>query len=200
MKAIILAGGNSERFGHPKAFAKIDNEMFYKRILRVLKNTNMFNEIVISTNEQLASKFDHNSIVVDNNTVKDKGPLAGIYSVMKQYSDEEMFFVISVDTPMITEKAISELYNFMVSHLIEDQLDIAAFSENGKVIPTIAFYNPKIINVIENVLNSTDYSMKHVYQQVSSAWLEVSKIDSPNYWYMNINYQQDLDSLKNRQK
>lgn len=200
MKAIILAGGNSERFGHPKAFAKIDNEMFYKRILRVLKNTNMFNEIVISTNEQLASKFDYNSVVVDNNTVKDKGPLAGIYSVMKQYSDEEMFFVISVDTPMITEKAISELYNFMVSHLIEDQLDIAAFSENGKVIPTIAFYNPKIINVIENVLNSTDYSMKHVYQQVSSAWLEVSKIDSPNYWYKNINYQQDLDSLKNRQK
>ena len=30
MKAIILAGGHSERFGQPKAFATIDNEPFIK--------------------------------------------------------------------------------------------------------------------------------------------------------------------------
>lgn len=45
---------------------------------------------------------------------------------MKQYNDEELFFVISVDTPMVTGKAISALYQFLVSRLIEDQIDIAA--------------------------------------------------------------------------
>ena len=44
MKAIILAGGHSERFGQPKAFATIDNEPFYKKIIQVLQDTNMFFE------------------------------------------------------------------------------------------------------------------------------------------------------------
>ena len=107
MKAIILAGGQSERFGKPKAFAKIHSQMFYKRIIEVLEATNMFNEIIISTNEILAHEFDYDNIVIDHAKNKGKGPLAGIYSVMKQHTDETLFFVISVDTPMITQKAIS---------------------------------------------------------------------------------------------
>ena len=43
-------------------------------------------------------------------------------------------FVISVDTPMVTGKAISALYQFLVSRLIEDQIDIAAYSEHNRVI------------------------------------------------------------------
>ena len=50
-------------------------------------------------------------------------------------------FVISVDTPMVTGKAISALYQFLVSRLIEDQIDSS--------IPTIAFYHPNCINVMD---------------------------------------------------
>ncbi|MBU5272331.1 molybdenum cofactor guanylyltransferase MobA [Staphylococcus caprae] len=196
MKAIILAGGHSERFGQPKAFAEIDGQPFYQKIIETLTTTNMFNEIIISTNQQLASQFKYAHVVVDDKENKDKGPLAGIYSVMKQYSDEELFFVVSVDTPMITSKAVSGLYQFMISHLIEDHLDIAAFKDGDIKIPTIAFYGPHAKEVIEQALQSSDYSMKNVYKQLSTDWLDVSEINSPHYWYNNINYQQDLDSLK----
>src|SRR5699024_5513402 len=148
MKAIILAGGQSERFGKPKAFAKIHSQMFYKRIIEVLEATNMFNEIIISTNEILAHEFDYDNIVIDHAINKGIGPLAGIYSVMKQHTDETLFFVISVDTPMITQKAISKLYQFMVEHLIEDQLDIAGFQEYGMLIPTMVFYCHNTISFI----------------------------------------------------
>ena len=63
MKAIILAGGQSERFGKPKAFAEINYQMFYKRIIEVLEATNMFNEIIISTNETLSHELDRKSVV-----------------------------------------------------------------------------------------------------------------------------------------
>lgn len=53
MKAIILAGGESRRFGRPKAFAEVEGQMFYQRIIKVLESTNMFNDILISTNNQL---------------------------------------------------------------------------------------------------------------------------------------------------
>ncbi|MCG7338271.1 molybdenum cofactor guanylyltransferase MobA [Staphylococcus sp. ACRSN] len=198
MKAIILAGGQSERFGEPKAFAKIDSQSFYQRIIDVLEATNMFNQIIISTNETLRSQFDYPHIVVDETKHKNKGPLAGIHAVMKTYRDEELFFVISVDTPMITQKAISKLYQFMVEHLIEDQLDIAGFKEENYPIPTMAFYHPRTFEHIEAALASDDYSLKHVYKRVVSDWLDVKKINSTDYWYKNINYQQDLDSLKFR--
>lgn len=195
MKAIILAGGRSERFGAQKAFAEIQGQYFYQRIIDVLEATNMFNKIIISTNEELAPKFDYSDVVVDAPQFKDKGPLAGLCTVMNQY-DDELFFVVSVDTPMISKKAISKLYQFMVAHLIEDKLDIAGFIADNYPIPTIAFYSPKTLQYIEQALNSDDYSFKNVYNQVDHAWLNVEDIDAPEYWFKNINYQQDLDSLE----
>ena len=53
MIAIILAGGQSSRFGSPKAFATIEGEVFYKKIIKTLNQTNLFERIVISTNETL---------------------------------------------------------------------------------------------------------------------------------------------------
>jgi len=195
MKAIILAGGHSERFGKSKEFAEIEGQPFYRKIINTLISTNMFNSVIISTNAQLASQFNYEYVVIDDSIHKNKGPLSGIYSVMKLYSDEELFFVVSVDTPMITSKAVSGLYQFMVSHLIESHLDIVAFKEGNKFIPSIGFYSPQTFKVIENALNSTDYSLKGVYKQLSTDWLDVSEINSPKYWHSNINYQQDLDSL-----
>ncbi|WP_427706721.1 molybdenum cofactor guanylyltransferase MobA [Staphylococcus parequorum] len=196
MKAIILAGGQSERFGKPKAFAQIESQAFYERIIDVLEATNMFNQIIISTNENLATQFDYPNIIIDEHQNKDKGPLAGIRSVMSQYLEEELFFVISVDTPMITQKAISKLYQFMVEHLIEDQLDIAGFQEAGRPIPTLAFYSPHTLTYIDKALDSDDYSLKNVYTKVASDWLDVNTIESPEYWYKNINFQHDLDALQ----
>ena len=58
---------------------------------------------------------------------------------MQEYPDEELFFVVSVDTPMINERAINQLYQFMVSHLIDDPIDIATVKAAGHYIPTIGF-------------------------------------------------------------
>ena len=52
------------------------------------------------------------NIFIDDENHNDKGPLAGIYTIMKQHPEEELFFVVSVDTPMITGKAVSTLYQF----------------------------------------------------------------------------------------
>ncbi|QLK86636.1 molybdenum cofactor guanylyltransferase MobA [Staphylococcus sp. 17KM0847] len=195
MKAIILAGGQSERFGRPKAFATVQGEMFYQRLIRTLEATNMFREVLISTNAQLAERFKDIRVVVDEKQHRNKGPLAGIYSVMQQ-DDEDLYFVVSVDTPIITQKAVSQLYQFLVANLIESQLDIAGFASNGYPIPTIAFYHRNVQSTIKTVLASDDLSMKHVYQQVSSAWLDVDDIESVGQWYRNINYPQDLVMLE----
>lgn len=106
-------------------------------------------------------------MVVDTEEHKGKGPLAGILTAMQQYPEEELFFVVSVDTPMISERAINQLYQFMVSHLIDDQIDIATVKASGRYIPTIGFYSPKTKPVIEDILESDDYSFKQLYNQMN---------------------------------
>lgn len=195
MKAIILAGGESTRFGTPKAFAKIDNQTFIEKIYHTLVSTNMFNEIIISSNDTLAPQFDTFTVITDVPQHTSKGPLSGLYSVMSQ-TDEDLYFVVSVDTPMITDKAISQLYQFLISNLIESQLVVAGFKADGHPIPTIAFYHKAILPEIEAALHGEDFSMRRVYQAVSTDWLDVTKVQAPSYWYRNINYQEDLLALK----
>ena len=64
---------DNQRFGEPKAFAEIDSQPFYRRIIDVLEATNMFNQIIISTNDQLQDKFDYPHILVDEAQHKIKG-------------------------------------------------------------------------------------------------------------------------------
>lgn len=111
MKAIILAGGASSRFGSPKAFAEIHEEYFFKKIYHTLESTNMFSEIIISTNEALASEFDGYQVVIDDAKHKNKGPLSGLYSVMKE-TEGDFYFVISVDTPMGRIKQLASYISF----------------------------------------------------------------------------------------
>ena len=96
---------------------------------------------------------------------------------------------------MITGKAVSTLYQFLVSHLIENHLDVAAFKEDGRFIPTIAFYSPNALGAITKALHSDNYSFKMYimnYQRI--IWMS-GDVDAPSYWYKNINYQHDLDAL-----
>ena len=63
---------------------------------------------------------------------------------------------------MITSKAISGLYQFMISHLIEDHLDIAAFKDAETKNTHDCLYSPHALKTIEAALQSDDYSLRHV--------------------------------------
>ncbi|MCP6711505.1 NTP transferase domain-containing protein, partial [Klebsiella pneumoniae] len=80
-----------ERFGSPKAFARLNGKMFYQHIIDALNEANMFNEIIISSSAELADQFEDVKVVVDDEEHQAKGPLSGIYSVMKQDFEAELF-------------------------------------------------------------------------------------------------------------
>lgn len=196
MRAVILAGGHSERFGSPKAFAEINEETFYQKLLHTLKATKIFDDILISTNEQLAQEFKAEHVVTDIETHRDKGPLAGIYTAFQYGSQPDALFVVSVDTPMVTVEAIQHLYEVFHQRAKNDGVDIVGYQDGKHAIPTLAFYHSRVQPQLQEVLESDDFSMKHLYKQVSTAWIDVEEIPQPPYWYWNINYQQDLAQLR----
>ncbi|MCU5745176.1 molybdenum cofactor guanylyltransferase MobA [Staphylococcus sp. SQ8-PEA] len=194
MIAIILAGGHSERFGRPKAFAEIQGKPFYLKLIETLNETALFDEIVISTNEDLYDQFNYKHVVVDVDDCKDKGPLAGIYSVMCTYQTD-LYFVVSVDTPMVTTGAIAYLFEQYKDYQIATSADMVGYQEQQHCIPTLAFYSDSVKTQLQHVLESNDLSMRHLYNQVRSYWVDVSNVPVPSYWYMNINYPKDLERL-----
>ncbi|GGI40969.1 molybdenum cofactor guanylyltransferase MobA [Mammaliicoccus stepanovicii] len=192
MIAIILAGGASSRFGSPKAFASINGEVFYKKIKKTLNQTNLFEKIVISSSESLQYSFDKDDqVVVDLADYKNNGPLGGIYSVMHAY-ESECYFVIACDTPKITEKAISHLYQFYISRVMEEQLEIAGYEAQNHKMPTLAFYSYHVKEDIKQALDNKHYRMSEIYQNKPAQWLNVDVVNDQSNWFQNINYVEDL--------
>jgi len=104
---IIFAGGRSSRMGKDKAllpFAsfKTLTEFQLKRLEKIFK------KVYISSKD--SSKFDFKaSFIEDIQTDNIYAPTAGFISIFETLS-EKRFFVISVDTPFITQEVIEKLF------------------------------------------------------------------------------------------
>lgn len=84
MVGAILAGGESRRFGSPKAFAKQNGVYFFQRAVEALCPS--VEELYIVSHPTLVARFQQEAsekVIGDDEKYRGQGPLAGIYTVMK---------------------------------------------------------------------------------------------------------------------
>ena len=93
ISGIILAGGENSRMnGVDKAFLKINSKAIILRTLDIFKD--IFEEIWIITNTPERYRFlKRGKVFVAPDLIKNKGPLAGIYTGLKYMTNEAGFFV-----------------------------------------------------------------------------------------------------------
>jgi len=93
ISGIILAGGKNSRMnGVDKAFLKINSKAIILRTLDIFKD--IFEEIWIITNTTERYRFlKSEKVFVVPDLIKNKGPLAGIYTGLKYMTNEAGFFV-----------------------------------------------------------------------------------------------------------
>ncbi len=100
---IVLAGGQSRRFGSPKSFAEKDGKSFYQWSIDTLAP--VVNSIVLITNRELEKRFlDQGKVEIftDVEQYSGKGPLAGIYTAMAK-KPATWYAVIPTDVPFMDE-------------------------------------------------------------------------------------------------
>ena len=78
--AVVLAGGQSRRFGENKNLAKLGGLTLLEHVL--LKINDAFKEILIVSNQNLKIKILNNQTIIPD-CIKRAGPLAGVLSSMK---------------------------------------------------------------------------------------------------------------------
>ncbi|WP_156291652.1 molybdenum cofactor guanylyltransferase [Oceanobacillus salinisoli] len=180
---VVLAGGQSRRFGVPKAFAKKGKKRFYQYSVEALEP--FTDTIIIVTNPKLEEFFHQDkknfAIIKDNKAYQGLGPLAGIYTAMETIS-ADWFMVVPVDVPFIN----CSVFKILITYL-DEKTDAAIPVVSGKIQPLISIFHSEVKELIRNQLDKQELSVQQLLQQCRVKYVPMEE-EQPFY---NINRQTD---------
>ena len=173
--AVILAGGKSSRFGSNKADFVVDGKTLLERSLDLMKSC--FSDVCISSNNPEHYKY---GFPVIEDSVKNLGPIGGIYSVLKIIQTEYAFF-ISVDMPLLTKRTVDRI----VSNV--NFQDVLVPKSGWKIEPLCGVYRSSIVKEIENQIEKRDYKLLNLYENIHVEYINFPASEE----FININSQAD---------
>lgn len=188
--AIILAAGESKRFGSPKQLAKInDQETLIEHLIKTLKNTSIDEIIVVlGAYREEIEKVLPQDVRVSVNEEFQKGQTSSLKRALEEVSSDcKHFLVFPVDTPLIKPETINEIINKFI--LSKAAIGIPTYAEQ-KGHPPI--YDIKLKNEILEL--EDDEPLYHVNQKFAPTTALIEVLD-PGI-LININTPRDLEKLK----
>lgn len=177
---VLLAGGQSKRFGSPKMFAERNGIAFFKYSLEALSSFVTKTYIVtLSSYQQEFLNLDQNvTIITDLEAFQSQGPLAGILSAMVS-EQAEWYLVVPTDTPFIEKSIIKKLLAKR-----ENGKQAIIPNVNGHLQPLIGLYHQSIQAVIFDLLANEQRSVFNLLNQITVKECKFDN-DSP---FLNINH------------
>lgn len=184
---IVLAGGQSSRYGRPKMFEIYNGKPFYIYSVHALAE-NKLEPVIISTNSLLADGFDKAEVdlIVEKDT--HNGPLFAIHHVMKQYDEPEWFFVLSADIPFVTSAFVHQL----LQHRHSDYNAIVPV-HGEKLQPLLALYHRRCLPVMDTVLQENKRSLMALLKNTK---FKTIPFDEEERFFININSENDFKEYK----
>lgn len=177
---ILLAGGLSRRFGSPKAFAKIEGELFYERAYQALAA--VCDHVVIVTRQEFLPLFPVElDCMADLPIVAGKGPLAGIYSGMAVRSADR-YMVLACDMPFIGPNEALALMK-----LSDDSMDVAAVQTGAEKIPLFSVWNGNFSQELRGSISNDELSVFRFLQSMRVQWITSELIHGDDNIFQNLN-------------
>ncbi|OOE09890.1 molybdenum cofactor guanylyltransferase [Fictibacillus arsenicus] len=185
---IVLAGGESRRFGSPKAIAMWNNKTFIEYSIESL--TPHADKILVITREELLTTLTKDSskfirIFEDVPRYKGKGPLAGIYTGMiSQKAD--YYLVTPCDMPLMS----SSMYQKWLTAAQEGEYDCVIPVLNGKIYPLNGVYKKTCLPDIDFCLQEHNYKVLKLLQRKNTKYIEVE--EEEEHYFKNVNTPNEL--------
>ncbi|MFC1496614.1 molybdenum cofactor guanylyltransferase [Candidatus Margulisiibacteriota bacterium] len=183
MNGIILAGGQSLRFGEDKAFVKVRDSILIESLISLM--TSLFDNLIIVTN--YPDKYSGYQVQLIRDKIKGVGPLGGIYAGLLA-SDAEFNFITACDMPFIN----AELVKYMKKTA---RSDVLVPSHAGKLEPLCAVYSKNCIPLIERQLRAGDYKIQNFFPEAEVEMVDeetIKKYDPAKATFLNLNTKKDL--------
>jgi molybdenum cofactor guanylyltransferase len=186
----VLAGGESRRFGSPKAFAKREGTYFFQIVVEALRPS--VQDIYIVSHPSLVSRFQQmtaEKVMIDEEAYRGQGPLAGIYTVMKQ-TDAEWVFVLPCDMPYIRPGTVAKMMEY-----VDDQFDIIVSAHFGRIQPLVGIYHRRTVKHMEQLLNNKNNRMMSLLELCRVRYVNEQDFLEDEIVFRNINNRQEYDNF-----
>ena len=182
VSALILAGGNSIRFGSDKSFADLGGTPLIEHIISQLMPH--FDEIIISANNKADYAYLNRQIVGDIFT--GAGPIAGLHAGLKAASGDYVFLA-ACDMPFVSDALIKRMRRV----LAEMTPAAAVPKREGFIEPFHGFYSAGLAPEIEKKLEEGGCGLYSFLTGISPETVDWAD-DRPFY---NINSAEDLQKI-----
>lgn len=195
INAILLAGGESSRYGENKALLSFKNKPLIEYVYNKLNR--YFDNVIIIGPPETYSFIEGAEIKED--IIKNKGPLGGLYTGL-YYSSTEYNFLVGCDMPFLDKDYFSFLEKKLERELITDKYEILVSQYNGYLEPLAAVYSRKLLDKIKASLVSSELKIKSIYNKSRIKIINEEELE--NYFdlkklFFNINYPQDKETAEN---
>ena len=187
--AVVLAGGQSKRFGEDKNQAKLGNLTLLEHVLS--KVTKKFEKILIISNQNLNLKMLNSITIIPDCIQGNLGPLVGVLTAMKwiKKNNKQYQWIATFpsDTPFF-DTSIIEKYKSRIN-LNESLLYFAR--SNQKRHNIFGLWSVKLMDTLENDLINNNFRKVEKWADkigVETINVKIDKFDP----FFNINTKIDL--------
>jgi len=187
--AVVLAGGQSKRFGEDKNQAKLGNLTLLEHVLA--KVTKKFEKILIISNQNLNLKKLNSITIIPDCIQGNLGPLVGVLTAMKWIKKNnkqyEWIATFPSDTPFF-DTSIIEKYK---SRINLNECLLYFVRSNQKRHNIFGLWSVKLMDTLENDLINNNFRKVEEWADkigVETINIKIDKFDP----FFNINTKTDL--------
>ncbi|MFC2097498.1 molybdenum cofactor guanylyltransferase [Bacteroidota bacterium] len=188
----ILAGGKNTRMGgKEKALLKVNGKEIITSILE--KYENLFEEILIVTNETTKYNYQNKKIRVVSDKIKNTGPIGGIHSALS-YSTKEAVFVVACDMPFIN----TEMIRKVIDYYKKNNFDAVVPKTGNNLEPMFSIYNKSSLKSLNSFISTNNFYIRKFLDKIKVGYLEIQENEFSKKNFTNINTPEDLESLNKK--
>lgn len=196
---VLLIGGAARRFGGNKAFALYEGKPLYEYSYRALKAVS--ERLVVVGKEEVT----HRMTISQSTIIKEDfplfsglGPLAGLYTAMKEW-ETAWYAVLPCDVPLIKEEVFHTLFYYTNRMENNKQAADAIVPISGeKKQPLIALYHRRSLPVIETLLRQEQLKMSFLLERINTHYVSGDITENLSEMFININTQAQYLKLKSK--
>ncbi len=187
---IVLAGGQSSRYGRPKMFELYKGIPFYEHSIHSLTNSGV-QSIYIVTNEELSPYFRSVNAELLIEKERHNGPLSALSFAMESIKQHNWFFVLASDIPFVTSTFVKR----MITYTGKQSSDAIVPITGDREQPLLSLYHRRCLPFAQEILANNRKSMQPLLQSVNVEYVQFSSIQKD---FININHQEDWIQLHDK--
>ena len=187
VSGLILAGGESSRYGKNKALVNINGIPLIQRVSRVMQS--IFQEVILITNTP--NEYSFLNLPMYKDLIKGLGPVGGLFTGLTRMVNEAGFLV-GCDMPFLNGE--------LIRHIVEirDDCDVIVPRISGMLEPLHALYSKGCLPAIRKLIDSRKYQIFQFFSEVSVKYVDedfIRRFDPEIRCFYNINEPQQLNNI-----